>query len=211
MRMVARSEKRTGPIAISSSSSTKIVPSVLARKRRLMRADRNNQGVRHGRSNKSGVTFAGEAGRITRTIARSGDRVAAEERRGDRSRRGHADQSLRPWALVRRRRRKFSEGIGKRQPDGRRGADRTRGDARALRPDREVDAGRSGRSRRRDKRWPIARSPGSAREDRSEEHTSELQSQSNLVCRLLLEKKKKKKILYPLSLLYKSRDERDHP
>src|SRR2546427_9627961 len=30
----------------------------------------------------------------------------------------------------------------------------------------------------------------SCREDRSEEHTSELQSQSNLVCRLLLEKKK---------------------
>src|SRR5688572_31077271 len=29
--------------------------------------------------------------------------------------------------------------------------------------------------------------------ERSEEHTSELQSQSNLVCRLLLEKKKKKK------------------
>src|SRR5688572_31235997 len=32
-----------------------------------------------------------------------------------------------------------------------------------------------------------------ARARRSEEHTSELQSQSNLVCRLLLEKKKKKK------------------
>src|SRR2546430_12784634 len=30
------------------------------------------------------------------------------------------------------------------------------------------------------------------RRRRSEEHTSELQSQSNLVCRLLLEKKKKK-------------------
>src|SRR2546430_6022157 len=30
------------------------------------------------------------------------------------------------------------------------------------------------------------------RGDRSEEHTSELQSQSNLVCRLLLEKKKHK-------------------
>src|SRR2546430_4189171 len=30
--------------------------------------------------------------------------------------------------------------------------------------------------------------------DRSEEHTSELQSQSNLVCRLLLEKKKKTRI-----------------
>src|SRR2546427_5965343 len=29
---------------------------------------------------------------------------------------------------------------------------------------------------------------------RSEEHTSELQSQSNLVCRLLLEKKKKDKV-----------------
>src|SRR2546427_6216815 len=33
-----------------------------------------------------------------------------------------------------------------------------------------------------------------ARYRRSEEHTSELQSQSNLVCRLLLEKKKKEKI-----------------
>src|SRR5438270_5487189 len=31
---------------------------------------------------------------------------------------------------------------------------------------------------------------------RSEEHTSELQSQSNLVCRLLLEKKKKKNAQY---------------
>src|SRR2546430_12167317 len=31
---------------------------------------------------------------------------------------------------------------------------------------------------------------------RSEEHTSELQSQSNLVCRLLLEKKKTKPSLY---------------
>src|SRR2546427_6242343 len=31
---------------------------------------------------------------------------------------------------------------------------------------------------------------------RSEEHTSELQSQSNLVCRLLLEKKKKKDIVH---------------
>src|SRR2546430_8382726 len=32
-----------------------------------------------------------------------------------------------------------------------------------------------------------------ASQHRSEEHTSELQSQSNLVCRLLLEKKKKNK------------------
>src|SRR5688572_31767162 len=36
---------------------------------------------------------------------------------------------------------------------------------------------------------PDAVPPGE--EGRSEEHTSELQSQSNLVCRLLLEKKKK--------------------
>src|SRR5690606_41383795 len=34
--------------------------------------------------------------------------------------------------------------------------------------------------------WP----PCSARSSRSEEHTSELQSRENLVCRLLLEKKK---------------------
>src|SRR2546430_5202378 len=34
--------------------------------------------------------------------------------------------------------------------------------------------------------------PKAENKTRSEEHTSELQSQSNLVCRLLLEKKKKK-------------------
>src|SRR5688572_32834733 len=38
-----------------------------------------------------------------------------------------------------------------------------------------------------------AREYGRAKLKRSEEHTSELQSQSNLVCRLLLEKKKKQK------------------
>src|SRR2546430_3562799 len=36
----------------------------------------------------------------------------------------------------------------------------------------------------------LAIAPGNDDGDRSEEHTSELQSQSNLVCRLLLEKKK---------------------
>src|SRR5580692_13006626 len=42
--------------------------------------------------------------------------------------------------------------------------------------------------------WPHQRNCGGAPRSihRSEEHTSELQSQSNLVCRLLLEKKKKK-------------------
>src|SRR3989454_2112280 len=41
-------------------------------------------------------------------------------------------------------------------------------------------------------RGPRARSGESRALDRSEEHTSELQSPCNLVCRLLLEKKKKK-------------------
>src|SRR5437588_4805500 len=59
---------------------------------------------------------------------------------------------------------------------------------------------RSGRSRKKVLRggsWDIpsdwCRSEGMSQE-RSEEHTSELQSHSDLVCRLLLEKKKKKTI-----------------
>src|SRR2546426_5384524 len=43
--------------------------------------------------------------------------------------------------------------------------------------------------------WPaegVVRGDGVALGDRSEEHTSELQSPCNLVCRLLLEKKKQK-------------------
>src|SRR5688572_32007175 len=59
--------------------------------------------------------------------------------------------------------------VGARERDGRL----------ALRPWRE-----------RGRRGP---GPPRGRLHRSEEHTSELQSQSNLVCRLLLEKKKKKK------------------
>src|SRR2546427_1473143 len=50
-------------------------------------------------------------------------------------------------------------------------------------------------------RTPSARRPGSPHRrggrQRSEEHTSELQSQSNLVCRLLLEKKKKNPRTHP--------------
>src|SRR5438270_7816187 len=46
---------------------------------------------------------------------------------------------------------------------------------------------------RRERRRTAPRGAAAARaRGRSEEHTSELQSQSNLVCRLLLEKKKKK-------------------
>src|SRR5256885_3646992 len=50
--------------------------------------------------------------------------------------------------------------------------------------------------------------PGSAIDDmRSEEHTSELQSPCNLVCRLLLEKKKKKQIKrHVLMNIFKSRE-----
>src|SRR2546430_5450239 len=55
---------------------------------------------------------------------------------------------------------------------------------------RSPERRRCPRSRRRAPAW--------IRSDfRSEEHTSELQSQSNLVCRLLLEKKKKK--TYPIA------------
>src|SRR2546427_1394047 len=56
---------------------------------------------------------------------------------------------------------------------------------------------REGRSARADGAIPAVRTAGARGRGwgapRSEEHTSELQSQSNLVCRLLLEKKKKKK------------------
>src|SRR5438034_8056574 len=54
--------------------------------------------------------------------------------------------------------------------------------------------GATGQGRRVDR--PAVRSRRSGRHaagGRSEEHTSELQSHSDLVCRLLLEKKKKKK------------------
>src|SRR2546430_9200960 len=46
------------------------------------------------------------------------------------------------------------------------------------------------------------------RPHRSEEHTSELQSQSNLVCRLLLEKKKKESFQQIQSQIHSSRSAR---
>src|SRR2546430_9471043 len=52
-----------------------------------------------------------------------------------------------------------------------------------------LDNRRHHRHRRRLRLGPIA--AGQVSQPRSEEHTSELQSQSNLVCRLLLEKKKR--------------------
>src|SRR2546426_3977369 len=44
----------------------------------------------------------------------------------------------------------------------------------------------------RNLKTPMVKSRGRGKRKRSEEHTSELQSPCNLVCRLLLEKKKKK-------------------
>src|SRR2546430_12396166 len=46
--------------------------------------------------------------------------------------------------------------------------------------------------------------------ERSEEHTSELQSQSNLVCRLLLEKKKTTQTYAPESKARSMRTSRSH-
>src|SRR2546427_6008179 len=57
---------------------------------------------------------------------------------------------------------------------------------------------RDGRGQERER----GETPGEKERDaelRSEEHTSELQSQSNLVCRLLLEKKKKNTHYYCLT------------
>src|SRR5438270_8610390 len=64
----------------------------------------------------------------------------------------------------------------------------------SWRQDRVCCARRRARHQARDKSrrtgpWSVRPWAGAIR-DRSEEHTSELQSQSNLVCRLLLEKKK---------------------
>src|SRR3712207_7500370 len=54
---------------------------------------------------------------------------------------------------------------------------------------------RAARTRRRARRSAVARAPARCRSARrSEEHTSELQSRQYLVCRLLLEKKKKTKV-----------------
>src|SRR5438270_2193281 len=60
----------------------------------------------------------------------------------------------------------------------------------SVHPSAGADTARYGRSVKPGTR---ARSASSVRVTRSEEHTSELQSQSNLVCRLLLEKKKSPK------------------
>src|SRR5690349_23469634 len=54
-------------------------------------------------------------------------------------------------------------------------------DAHLVAPEAEIDEA-------------VVEPPGGSQQDRSEEHTSELQSRRDLVCRLLLEKKKKNKL-----------------
>src|SRR2546430_7724005 len=62
---------------------------------------------------------------------------------------------------------------------------------RRLRPSTAAGRRRRSRTARTDgsSAWPAAWPRRGAATGRSEEHTSELQSQSNIVCRLLLEKK----------------------
>src|SRR5256885_5912187 len=68
--------------------------------------------------------------------------------------------------------------------------------------------GRSAPARTRDRRRPARRG-----DDRSEEHTSELQSPCNLVCRLLLEKKKNNMAAAatPAALIHRPADHRHAP
>src|SRR2546427_3797514 len=61
-----------------------------------------------------------------------------------------------------------------------------------FRSGRPMPARSTPSSRTRWRSTATSRIPTCGPKRRSEEHTSELQSQSNLVCRLLLEKKKKK-------------------
>src|SRR2546430_10705025 len=63
------------------------------------------------------------------------------------------------------------------------------------------ESSRSGSGSRRSRCSACKSSSTAALGKRSEEHTSELQSQSNIVCRLLLEKKKKHVMRGPQSKL----------
>src|SRR5437773_8798405 len=106
-------------------------------------------------------------------------------------------RSPRKSACTRTRTSRFWSFDGRADPHTRRQAARctgcTRRDATVARgAAAPEDRGRAG---------PLHRGPGGGEEggrdrDRSEEHTSELQSHHDLVCRLLLEKKKKTKNIY---------------
>src|SRR2546421_6916009 len=85
-------------------------------------------------------------------------------------------------------------------------ADRGLGDRVPAHPDEHGPADQS-RAAAPEGFWPRPRrerhvhlGPAARPQHRSEEHTSELQSRSDLVCRLLLEKKKTQKVDLPLQL-----------
>src|SRR5207247_8073101 len=62
----------------------------------------------------------------------------------------------------------------------------------------------------RERRWLLGVPQRLGRGDRSEEHTSELQSRVDLVCRLLLEKKKPKKKMTNLTSITIAKDRKRH-
>src|SRR3989449_2173973 len=113
----------------------------------------------------------------------------AEEARAHprQDRRGDAEEVLRGERAARaevregRQAHRRRSGAGRGGEDGRKGAGAP---LRAVRARRELSGGRHS--------VPSALEPHEAAHLRSEEHTSELQSRLHLVCRLLLEKKKKK-------------------
>src|SRR5206468_11814839 len=80
-------------------------------------------------------------------------------------------------------------------PISARGRRERRGHGKPRRRQRREEGGRHRDAvpgHRSDERGTHPNDARSSRSDRSEEHTSELQSRSDLVCRLLLEKKNKK-------------------
>src|SRR5688572_32701746 len=105
-----------------------------------------------------------------------------------------------PWFVNEQEERQQASGTGRGcGPDNGDGAERAAADRAADRRRsvsvRVCGAGGAAERGEVDDPQPAARHEGGgddAQAARSEEHTSELQSQSNLVCRLLLEKKKQK-------------------
>src|SRR5205085_4385051 len=137
------------------------------------------EGIRRGRSGARARPAALAAGDLP-----GGGTWTTLDARGDRRRR-----LLRPCAPAREPRSlpdecTFGTGTDQDLPQRRAGAERRRPRGRAR---RLLRAARSQRGREDD---PHRHHHLAGQQDRSEEHTSELQSQSNLVCRLLLEKKK---------------------
>src|SRR5690242_4120915 len=111
---------------------------------------------------------------------RSSPRHAIRERAGGRS------TAARSALATKKRIRAAATARAARGRNIRERADASRRRKTALAPARRAEVKRGAADNR-----PAARGPVQHPDARSEEHTSELQSHVNLVCRLLLEKKKK--------------------